>query len=86
MPITFWAGLTWLLVWVARALAAALAAVAALLAEAGANIIEVSHQRTFSDLPAKATLLQLVIETRDSAHLDEVMAKLGASGLSARCT
>ncbi|MGV7217043.1 threonine ammonia-lyase [Bradyrhizobium sp. UFLA05-112] len=63
-----------------------LAAVAALLAEAGANIIEVSHQRTFSDLPAKATLLQLVIETRDAAHLDEVMAKLGESGLSARCT
>jgi len=63
-----------------------LAAVAALLAEAGANIIEVSHQRTFSDLPAKATLLQLVIETRDSEHLDEVMARLSASGLSARCT
>ena len=63
-----------------------LAAVSILLADAGANIIEVSHQRTFSDLPAKATLLQLVIETRDSAHLDEVMAKLGASGLSARCT
>jgi threonine dehydratase len=63
-----------------------LAAVAALLAEAGANIIEVSHQRTFSDLPAKATLLQLVIETRDSAHLDEVMVRLSASGLSARCT
>ncbi|MBR0828266.1 threonine ammonia-lyase [Bradyrhizobium manausense] len=62
-----------------------LAAVAALLAEAGANIIEVSHQRTFSDLPAKATLLQLVIETRDAAHLDEVMAKLAASGLSVRC-
>ncbi len=62
-----------------------LAAVAALLAEAGANIIEVSHQRTFSELPAKATLLQLVIETRDAAHLDEVMAKLASSGLSARC-
>jgi threonine dehydratase len=63
-----------------------LAAVAALLAEAGANIIEVSHQRTFSDLPAKATLLELVIETRDRAHLDEVMARLEAAGLSARCT
>ncbi len=63
-----------------------LAAVAALLAEAGANIIEVSHQRTFSDLPAKATLLQLVIETRDSAHLDEVIARLGASGLTPRGT
>lgn len=59
-----------------------LAAVAAVLADAGANIIEVSHQRTFSDLPAKATLLQLVIETRDRAHLEEVLARLAASGLS----
>jgi threonine dehydratase len=63
-----------------------LAAVAALLAEAGANIIEVSHQRTFSDLPAKATLLQLVIETRDRAHLDDVLAMLSAAGLDARFT
>jgi threonine dehydratase len=63
-----------------------LAAVSALLAEAGANIIEVSHQRTFSALPAKATLLELVIETRDRAHLEEVMARLEAAGLSARCT
>lgn len=62
-----------------------LAAVAALLAEAGANIIEVSHQRTFSDLPAKATLLQLVIETRDRAHLDDVLTKLTEAGLDARC-
>jgi threonine dehydratase len=61
-----------------------LAAVASLLAEAGANIIEVSHQRTFSDLPAKATLLQLVIETRDKAHLEEVMVRLGAAGFKAR--
>jgi len=61
-----------------------LAAVATLLAEAGANIIEVSHQRTFSDLPAKATLLQLVIETRDRAHLDDVLSKLSGAGLDAR--
>jgi threonine dehydratase len=60
-----------------------LAAVSALLAEVGANIVEVSHQRTFSDLPAKGTLLELVIETRDRAHLDDVMAKLGASGFRA---
>jgi threonine dehydratase len=63
-----------------------LAAVSALLANAGANIIEVSHQRTFSDLPAKATLLQLVIETRDRAHLDDVLARLSAAGFCARCT
>jgi threonine dehydratase len=60
-----------------------LAAVSALLAEAGANIVEVSHQRTFSDLPAKGTLLELVIETRDRAHLDDVMARLVASGFKA---
>lgn len=61
-----------------------LAAVSILLADAGANIIEVSHQRTFSDLPAKATLLELVIETRDRAHLEEVLAKLGAAGFAVR--
>jgi threonine dehydratase len=61
-----------------------LAAVSTLLAEASANIIEVSHQRTFSDLPAKATLLELVIETRDKAHLDDVLARLNASGFKVR--
>lgn len=60
-----------------------LAAVSALLAEVGANIVEVSHQRTFSDLPAKGTLLELVIETRDRAHLDDVLAKLSAAGFKA---
>jgi threonine dehydratase len=60
-----------------------LAAVSALLADAGANIIEVSHQRTFSDLPAKGTLLELVIETRDRAHLNEVMKRLGEAGYRA---
>jgi threonine dehydratase len=60
-----------------------LAAVAALLAEAGANIVEVSHQRTFSILPAKGTLLELVIETRDRVHLDDVMARLCAGGFKA---
>ena len=60
-----------------------LAAVSALLAEAGANIVEVSHQRTFSDLPAKGTLLELVIETRDRVHLEEVLAKLRVAGFTA---
>jgi len=60
-----------------------LAAVSALLADAGANIIEVSHQRTFSDLPAKGTLLEVVIETRDRAHLEDVMKRLGEAGFSA---
>ncbi len=57
-----------------------LAAVATLLGGAGANIVEVSHQRTFSDLPAKGTLLEVVIETRDRGHLEETVARLRGAG------
>jgi threonine dehydratase len=55
--------------------------VANILGAAGANIVEVTHQRTFSDLPAKAALLEVVIETRDRVHLDETVARLEAAGL-----
>jgi threonine dehydratase len=58
-----------------------LARVAQLLGDAGANIVEVSHQRVFSDLPAKGTLLEVVIETRDRAHLDDTVARIKAAGL-----
>jgi threonine dehydratase len=58
-----------------------LAKVANLLGEAGANIVEVSHQRVFTDLPAKGALLEVVIETRDRAHLDETVGRLRAAGL-----
>ncbi len=61
-----------------------LALVSKLLGEAGANIIEVSHQRTFSDLPAKAALLQIVIETRDRLHLEDVVARLTSAGFHLR--
>jgi threonine dehydratase len=58
-----------------------LAKVANLLGEAGVNIVEVYHQRVFTDLPAKGALLEVVIETRDRGHLDEAVAKLRAAGL-----
>ncbi len=54
--------------------------VANILGEAGANIVEVTHQRTFSDLPAKAALLEVVIETRDRRHLEETVERLRAAG------
>ncbi len=57
-----------------------LARVATLLGEAQANIVEVSHQRTFSDLPAKGTLLEVVIETRDREHLEATVGRLRAAG------
>src|SRR3978361_1101559 len=58
-----------------------LGTVVAVLSQAGANIVEVSHQRIFTDLPAKAVLLEVVIETRDRSHLDATIAALRAADL-----
>ena len=58
-----------------------LATVVAVLSKSAANIVEVSHQRIFTDLPAKAVLLEVVIETRDRSHLASTIAALRAAGL-----
>ena len=63
-----------------------LARLAALVSEGGANIIEVVHQRVFTDLPAKGALLRMVIETRDRAHLDETLARIRDAGFEAEVT
>jgi threonine dehydratase len=55
--------------------------VVAVLSRMGANIVEVSHQRIFTDLPAKAVHLEIVVETRDRAHLDATIAALRAADL-----
>ena len=57
-----------------------LAKVASMIGGAGANIVEVYHQRVFTDVPAKGTELNLVIETRDRSHLEKVVAGLRAGG------
>jgi threonine dehydratase len=58
-----------------------LGTVVAILGKMGANIVEVSHQRIFTDLPAKAVLLEVVIETRDRSHLDSTIAALKAANI-----
>src|ERR1700722_13103732 len=58
-----------------------LATVVAVLSKSGANIVEVSHQRIFTDLPAKAVLLEVVIETRDRSHLEATIAALKAANV-----
>jgi threonine dehydratase len=58
-----------------------LAAVVTVLSNAGANIVEVSHQRIFTDLPAKAVVLEVVIETRDRSHLVSTISALKAAGI-----
>jgi threonine dehydratase len=57
-----------------------LARVAGVIGMAGANVVEVYHQRVFTDLPAKGTELNLVIETRDAAHLSLVIEDLQRAG------
>jgi len=57
-----------------------LSRVAGIIGETEANIIEVYHQRAFSVLPAKQADLDIVLETRDSDHVRDVMARLTAAG------
>lgn len=57
-----------------------LAKVAKVIGDQGANIVEVYHQRVFTDLPAKGTELHLVVETRDRAHLESTLDALRADG------
>jgi len=58
-----------------------LATVVAVLSQTGANIVEVMHQRIFTDLPAKAVQLEVVIETRDRSHLASTIAALRAANI-----
>ena len=58
-----------------------LAAVLAVLSKSGANIVEVSHQRIFTALPAKAVLLEVVIETKDRSHLTATIDALRAADI-----
>ncbi|MGI9522878.1 MAG: threonine ammonia-lyase [Hyphomicrobiaceae bacterium] len=62
-----------------------LAEVTRLLGEQRANIVEVAHQRVFTDLPAKAALLDVVIETRDRRHRNETIAVLRHAGFHVVC-
>ena len=61
----------------------ALAKVTATVAEAGANIDEVHHQRAFTLLSAQNVEIELVIQTRGKAHVQQVLAALGAAGFDA---
>ncbi|TAJ35577.1 MAG: pyridoxal-phosphate dependent enzyme, partial [Reyranella sp.] len=60
-----------------------LARVAGLIGGAGGNIVEVLHQRLFG-VVAKATELDVTVETRDRAHLGELLAALQADGFKVR--
>jgi threonine dehydratase len=61
-----------------------LAKVAAIVGDAGANIIEVQHERMLTDLPAKGAQLRITMETRDPAHADAICAAVRGAGYVVR--
>ena len=67
----------------ARDVPGTLARITALVAEAGANIDEVHHQRAFTMLAAQNVEVELVLQTRGREHIDQVLAHLRGAGLEA---
>ena len=61
-----------------------LARAAALIGEAGGNIVEVEHQRLFSPLSVKSSEVNFIIETRNGAHATELITALRAAGFDVR--
>jgi threonine dehydratase len=50
----------------------------------GANIIEVSHNRLALDVPAKGAEFDIMIETRDATHTQEIVQALRDKGYPPR--
>jgi threonine dehydratase len=57
-----------------------LAALLALVAEAGGNLVSVEHVRDAVELHVRQTGVQLVLETRSAAHADEIVTALTNAG------
>ena len=51
--------------------------------DAGANIVEISHQRMFLDVPARSVEIDVIIETLDRDHVARVIQALADAGLTA---
>ena len=54
--------------------------VASIIADQGGNVIDVGHHRTYSDLPAKMTCMDVTIDTQGQDHLDRIIENLQDSG------
>jgi threonine dehydratase len=61
-----------------------LARVSKVIGDLGANIIEVAHNRLALDVPAKGAEFDILIETRDAQHTQEIVDALGAAGYPPR--
>ena len=62
----------------------ALANVATLLGKLGANIDEVQHQRAFTSLSVERAQIEVVVQTRGVAHIEQILAAMRAEGYEAQ--
>jgi threonine dehydratase len=61
----------------------ALADVTTLLGHLGANIDEVQHQRAFSSLSVERAQIEVVVQTRGVAHIEQILVAMRTHGYSA---
>ena len=62
----------------------ALASISTLIGDAGANIVEIVHQRLFYDLPVRYAEVDVALETRNRGHVDKLINLLTKKGFPAR--
>ncbi|WP_281174756.1 threonine ammonia-lyase [Curvibacter gracilis] len=67
----------------ARDVPGMLARITTIVAELGANIEEVHHQRAFTSLAAQNVEIELVVQTRGPDHIDALLDHLHEAGLEA---
>ena len=67
----------------ARDVPGSLARITATVADAGANIEEVHHQRAFTMLAALNVEIELVVQARGRVHIEQVLQALRAAGFEA---
>ena len=51
-----------------------------IIGDEGGNILEVSHQRLFYDVPVKSTDVDISLETRDAGHVRNIVDALEKAG------
>ncbi|MEZ5895341.1 MAG: threonine ammonia-lyase [Parvularculaceae bacterium] len=54
--------------------------VASIIASQDGNVIDVGHHRTYSDLPAKMTCMDVTLDTQGQDHLDRIIQNLQDEG------
>jgi threonine dehydratase len=61
-----------------------LALLTRLVAEAGANVLEVTHGRAFADISVRDVEIVMLLETRGTEHANAIMTLLAEHGIAAR--